>query len=604
MSQFSLIEDLRRRILRESLRPGTSQANVATIFVEGAARLVGFLAISVYLIDRHGRLDPVAIATQHPQLEPNRFSLADKPPARSAFQGWRAEDPYAAEYVNPTGGCAEPEALAHYYGQTFGPLSSFVRIPLNGSIHTLGIIDAIDWQSSFVDPEGVSLTWTDSLERLRLLAMVCSSALTVWRGRQETVMIARLTESLKDVDFEDSLADWWDRACEVSTIALESLSTQVGTFRAAVIRVRKGEPEVLEVLAKYADPEIGWESWRDLPLHPNQSLAGEAYARGAAVEIQHITERDRGRFSNWDWIQRAGVQSCASFPLRVGDRALGTMTVFLALADRFAPELLSLMATFANCFALFWDRVGASRQKGEVTAQLQSLMYEHEARRLDERSNVLLHQAKNGWRELQILLRRLEAIDGDGRTREILRRAKELADRELASLLGDDSLLEPQAIDVGQELRSMIRNRQLQLRDNRIKVNFAISEVPLIKMPEHEFKEVINNLVANAIWAIRETGRGSGKIEIGSQVQSRVRGERNQEVVIWVEDNGIGIPRDSLEDIFRRGFTTSRNKGGTGLGLFLTRSIVESYGGQVRVESRLGEGSRFEVRWPLHWISA
>jgi signal transduction histidine kinase len=287
--------------------------------------------------------------------------------------------------------------------------------------------------------------------------------------------------------------------------------------------------------------------------------------------------------------------------LKVGDRVLGTLTVYRVASQRFSSLDTSLTGSFADSFALFWDLVNARRLESEARLAIQQLQDEHESKRLTQRSKVLVHQAKNGWREMQILLRRLESLESDGRIKEVVKRAQVLAHKELASLLGDDDLAEPGAIDVAQELRDLARSRQGQLRDAHIKPRFDISQVPLIRMPEHEFREVVNNLIANAIWAVREAKRTRGEIEFGAMLDTK---SKREEVVIWISDNGVGIPRDAIPAIFNRGFTTSRAKGGTGLGLFLARSIVESYGGQIVVESRVNEYSRFEVRWPLKWIAA
>lgn len=73
-------------------------------------------------------------------------------------------------------------------------------------------------------------------------------------------------------------------------------------------------------------------------------------------------------------------------------------------------------------------------------------------------------------------------------------------------------------------------------------------------------------------------------------------GEKN---LIIVEDNGNGIPQNILEKIFQPFFTTKPSGQGTGLGLSLTYDIVKAHGGEIKVETNAGEGSKFIVQLPV-----
>jgi signal transduction histidine kinase len=73
-------------------------------------------------------------------------------------------------------------------------------------------------------------------------------------------------------------------------------------------------------------------------------------------------------------------------------------------------------------------------------------------------------------------------------------------------------------------------------------------------------------------------------------------------VVLQVSDTGIGIPSRDLDRIFERFYRVdrarSRETGGTGLGLAIVRHIVENHGGEIAVDSELGRGTTFRVRFP------
>lgn len=104
-------------------------------------------------------------------------------------------------------------------------------------------------------------------------------------------------------------------------------------------------------------------------------------------------------------------------------------------------------------------------------------------------------------------------------------------------------------------------------------------------------REVITNLVTNAIRYNREDGR----------VDVRLAVEDGQ-AVLTVRDTGIGIPAEDQERVFERFYRVdkvrSRGAGGSGLGLPITRWIVEAHGGTIGFTSRLGEGTAFTVRLP------
>ncbi|MGB7445260.1 MAG: ATP-binding protein [Coleofasciculaceae cyanobacterium] len=108
---------------------------------------------------------------------------------------------------------------------------------------------------------------------------------------------------------------------------------------------------------------------------------------------------------------------------------------------------------------------------------------------------------------------------------------------------------------------------------------------------QHRVKQILYNLLGNAIKFTPE----------GGKVTLRVWREKNQ-AVLQVEDTGIGIASDQMPLLFQKfqqlETTYQRNYGGTGLGLALTKQLVELHGGRIEVESVLGEGSFFTVWLP------
>jgi two-component system, sensor histidine kinase and response regulator len=102
---------------------------------------------------------------------------------------------------------------------------------------------------------------------------------------------------------------------------------------------------------------------------------------------------------------------------------------------------------------------------------------------------------------------------------------------------------------------------------------------------------VMRNLISNALKFTRE----NGEIRIDCR-------QSNDELEITVMDNGVGIPEETLPLLFRldEHYSTegTRNERGSGLGLILCKEFVEENGGRIWVESRVGEGSRFQFTLP------
>jgi PAS domain S-box-containing protein len=103
---------------------------------------------------------------------------------------------------------------------------------------------------------------------------------------------------------------------------------------------------------------------------------------------------------------------------------------------------------------------------------------------------------------------------------------------------------------------------------------------------------VFVNLLLNALQTTPQGGSVS--------VECRSRGDDDAFVVVEVRDTGPGIPKDIQKRIFEPFFTTKGDKGGTGLGLAVCRTIAERHGGSISIESEEGSGSRFLVSLPTH----
>ncbi|MFQ5586667.1 MAG: sensor histidine kinase [Thermodesulfobacteriota bacterium] len=213
--------------------------------------------------------------------------------------------------------------------------------------------------------------------------------------------------------------------------------------------------------------------------------------------------------------------------------------------------------------------------------------------------------------------------------REILRRiesetvrinsiVKEFLDISRPSRGRSPETLSP--IEVEEIVHDALTLFEPQNREGRIEVEVQLAEpLPPVMAERDRMKQVMLNLLMNA----RDSMPEGGVITVGGYEtdyarvsaplpQSRRGDEEGTDyrekrsgaplkrgVAISVSDTGGGIDEEDIGEIFDPFFTTKEPGSGTGLGLFVSREIVEAYGGEIRVKSRSGEGTTFEVLLPV-----
>jgi signal transduction histidine kinase len=151
----------------------------------------------------------------------------------------------------------------------------------------------------------------------------------------------------------------------------------------------------------------------------------------------------------------------------------------------------------------------------------------------------------------------------------------------------------------------------------RAEVSLQVEPLPeaVIQGDRNLLQQALTNLFLNAIQAL-EANEGQRRIVVRASLltgSTHARGGRAtaDRIAIEIEDNGPGIPTDALDRVFEPFFSTKSEAHGTGLGLSVTRSIVEEHGGLIRAENVLvpaGDGgivvrgARFRVDLPLETV--
>jgi signal transduction histidine kinase len=127
-----------------------------------------------------------------------------------------------------------------------------------------------------------------------------------------------------------------------------------------------------------------------------------------------------------------------------------------------------------------------------------------------------------------------------------------------------------------------------EIQDKQIRINRQYPSGKLFLWSDaYQIRQVLMNLLNNAIHAAGKKG------SIGLSGS-----ETRDAVVVEIKDNGPGIPKENIGKIFEPFFTTKSFEEGTGLGLFVVHKIVSDLAGQIEVNSTLGKGTVFTLKFP------
>jgi signal transduction histidine kinase len=322
------------------------------------------------------------------------------------------------------------------------------------------------------------------------------------------------------------------------------------------------------------------------------NLLADVLAEGQTVYRHDMTQPE---YAEERRLVALGLRSRVAAPLLAGARTIGLLSLARREPDAFEPHEIELMSLLGRLVASAALNIRAYESERRTVEELRSLsalradfvsLVSHELRSPMAAVIGAARTLQARWRELLPDQREsFLALIGDETTR-------------LASLIGD--VLDTSRIDAGTftyrfsdvDISALVRDSvaTAELGQDEVPVVAEIAPgVPSIRGDAERLRQIFGNLIENAV----------KYSPAGEPVEVRVT-QSNGAVVVSVQDRGPGIKPDDQRLIFEKfgRVAGTGSKPGTGLGLFIARSIAETHGGTIAVSSSPGRGATFTVKLP------
>jgi signal transduction histidine kinase len=323
------------------------------------------------------------------------------------------------------------------------------------------------------------------------------------------------------------------------------------------------------------------------------NLLAEVVARGQTVYREDMSEP---RYAEESRLLELGVRSRVAAPLLVGARAIGLISVARVEAYAFTEHEIELAGLLGRLVASAVQNIRAYEGERRTVDELRKLsalradfvsLVSHELRSPMAAVIGAARTLQQRWRELQPEQREaFLALIGDETAR-------------LAALIGD--VLDTSRIDAGTfsyrftdvDVAALVHESvaAARLGQDEVPVVAGVTPpLPPVRADAERLRQVVGNLIENAV----KYSPAGAPVEVDVV-------QRNGAVVVSVTDRGPGIRPEDQRLIFEKFGRVSGggSKPGTGLGLFIARSIAEAHGGELTVSSSPGRGSTFSVTLPI-----
>src|SRR5512133_76929 len=356
--------------------------------------------------------------------------------------------------------------------------------------------------------------------------------------------------------------------------------------RVTLVLVEAGRAEVIAVAGRGTEQVF--------PAGSARPVEGSVLEEVLEGKLVYRASMDPPAYPEEEELLSLGLRSRVLAPLQVGPRTIGMLGLVRADADAFAPAELELVSLLGRLVATAVQNIRAYEAERSTADELRRLsalradfvsLVSHELRSPMAAVIGAARTLQGRWRKLTPEQRQsFLALIGDETSR-------------LATLI--DDVLDTSRIEAGTfsftfsdvDLAELLRDvvAAAELAQDEVELTAEVATLPHVRGDRERLRQVIQNLVDNAV----KYSTAGGRVRVSAIAD-------DGHVLIDVADEGPGIAPEDQELIFekfgRSGGGTA--KPGTGLGLFIARSIAEAHGGSLGVESVPQRGSVFRLELP------
>jgi signal transduction histidine kinase/ActR/RegA family two-component response regulator len=350
------------------------------------------------------------------------------------------------------------------------------------------------------------------------------------------------------------------------------------------------------VRAAYGSSSDLLEQLRAITIDRESTLVGRTALERKPLEVADLAQAELD--PHLDILFRDGWRSVLAVPLLRGDKMVGVLVIRRRSTGSFPSEMAELLETFATQSALAIVNARLFRELETKTGELE-IASRHKSEFLASMSHELRTPLNAVIGFSEVLLDRMFGNINERQEeylRDILSSGRHLLELindilDLSKVEAGQMVLEPSTFEVGSALEWASALHRDRAAAHAITVTIEVAEdVGTIEADERQFRQVVLNLVANAV---KFTPDG-GSVSINAY-------REGTELTVTVTDTGIGVAPEDQERIFetfQQGRRGAPKEEGTGLGLTLCRRIVELFGGRMWLESTPGVGSTFGFSVP------